>query len=112
MLKFDKLDHYDDFGDTIVCWVDVKDVPKTFSDAARKECNGKYEGFGVCMSYDFDSKSFFVVEDFAVEIVSQSGHNQLFCVDENGEKHWFPYRLSSEEIESFSSCLREQLSLV
>jgi len=104
MLGFKSLEHYDEFGKDIVFWIDVSSVPKKFMEEAKAIDSENYSGdcFGVCMHYDGENKEFSAVED-------EPGRN-LYYVDNNGNKHWFPYVLNQQEQELMAENLKPVIS--
>ncbi len=91
MLKYKGL-YYDDFDTEVVCWLDVSGVPEKFIHEAKQADGDNYSSgcFGVCLLYDKGRKEFTVAGD-------KTGHD-LYYVDNNGDKQWFPYQLSEIEI--------------
>lgn len=96
MLKFNGLEHHDDFDDEIICWVDVSGVPERFVREAEDIDGENYSSdcFGVCLLYDKDKKAFTAIED-------RPGA-QLYYIDNDGDKHWLSYPLNETEIRSIA----------
>ena len=93
MLFYSDLEHYDNFGDTErVFWVDVSGVPECFVGEAKKIDGADYteDCFGVCIQHNSETGEFVAIED-------KPGQN-LYYVDNLGEKHWFDYCLSGQEL--------------
>lgn len=93
MLFYSDLEHYDNFGDTErVFWVDVSGVPECFVGEAKKIDGADYteDCFGVCIQHNSETGEFVAIED-------KPGQN-LYYVDNLGEKHWFDYCLSGREL--------------
>ncbi len=65
MLSYKALDHNDDFGAEVICWVEVTGVPERFADEAKRIDGESYSsgGFGVCIQYDRGDEEYFAVED-------------------------------------------------
>lgn len=103
MLAYRNLEHYDDFGDAVVCWVDVSNVPEELVREARQIDGDDYlDGcFGVCLNYDKEKRKFAPVED--------SSGSHLYYVDNNGNKHWFEYRLEEQEVELLAQYVRPEI---
>ena len=56
MLNYKALEHSDDFGTEVICWVEVAGVPERFVDEAKRIDGENYSSdcFGVCIQYDRD----------------------------------------------------------
>lgn len=103
MLNYKALEHSDDFGTEVVCWTEVTGVPERFVEEAKKIDGVDYtsDGFGVCIQYDKDSEEYYAVED-------KPGCN-LYYVDNKGDKHWFPYEVSEQEVELLSQSIEPEI---
>lgn len=103
MLNYKALEHSDDFGTEVVCWVEVTGVPDKFVEVAKLIDGGNYigDGFGVCIQYDKDTGEFVAVED-------APGCN-LYYVDNNGDKHWFHYEVNEQEVELLSQNIEPEI---
>ena len=57
MLNYKALEHSDDFGTEVICWVEVAGVPERFVDEAKRIDGENYsmDCFGVCIQYDRDN---------------------------------------------------------
>ena len=99
-MKVKTMEHYDEFDDAVVCWLEVEGVSSTFKHLARlldKE-NYSEDCFGICVGCDEDG--WYVCQD--------APSCELFYVDNNGDKHWMSYVLTEEEnTEAIEFCKRE-----
>ena len=101
MVYYKCLEHFDKFGVAeVIYWVDVSGVPERFVDEAKRIDGADYsEGcFGVCIQHDRETGKFAAIED-------NPGQN-IYYVDNLGEKHWFDYSLSEQELEQIASKIR------
>jgi len=75
-------------------------VPETILSEAKKIDVDNYcdDGFEVCIQSNMLSREFTVIED-------RSDQN-LYYSDSLGEKHWFDYKLSVQEIEQITDGIR------
>ncbi len=103
MLSYKALDHSDDFGTEVVCWVEVTGVPERFVEEAKRIDGDNYigDGFGVCIQYDRDNGEYFTVED-------EPGCN-LYYIDNKGDKHWFPYKVNEQEMQLLSQNVEPEI---
>lgn len=103
MLNYKALDHSDDFGTEVICWVEVTGVPERFVDEAKRIDGENYssDGFGVCIQYDRDNEEYFAVED-------EPGCN-LYYIDNKGDKHWLPYEVNEQEVELLSQNIEPEI---
>ena len=103
MLKYKALEHSDDFGTEVICWVEVTGVPERFVNEAKRLDGENYisDGFGVCIQYDKDNEEYFSVED-------KPGCN-LYYTDNKGDKHWVPYEVNEAEVELLSQELEPEI---
>lgn len=83
-MKIKQIEHYDDFDDCIIFWLEVEGVNNKHKELAKEIDKENYmdECFGVCIQYDIDDKNFIIVSDWNED-------EQLYYVDNNGDKHWF-----------------------
>lgn len=107
MIFYKDLEHFDKFNDTeSVFWVDVSGVPEKFVSEAKGIDGANYSDdcFGVCIQHDMKTGEFAAIED-------DPGHN-LYYVDNLGEKHWFDYSLSEQELEQIVRKIRIFLEIM
>jgi hypothetical protein len=88
-MKVKAMEHYDEFGSDVVCWVEVEDVPDYFKFLGKQIDGEAYleTCFGVCVGRDEDG--WYVCQD--------APSCELFYIDDDGEKHWMPYVLTEDE---------------
>lgn len=99
-MKIKIMEHYDEFDEAVVCWLEVEDVPDSFKRLARNIDRENYSEscFGICVGCDEDG--WYVCQD--------APNCELFYVDNNGDKHWMSYVLTeAENAEVIEYCKRE-----
>lgn len=103
MLNYKALEHSDDFGTEVICWVEVAGVPERFVDEAKRIDGENYSSdcFGVCIQHDRDNGEYFAMED-------APGYN-LYYTDNKGDKHWLPYKVNKQEIELLSRNIEPEI---
>lgn len=100
-MKIKTMEHYDEFDDAVVCWLEVEDVQDDFKHLAREIDKENYleSCFGICVGCDEDG--WYVCQD--------APNCELFYIDNNGEKHWMPYILSEAENKEAIEFCKEEL---
>lgn len=103
-LRFDGVEHYDEFPDGVIFWLDVSGLPCEIQDQARMIDGTQYNAscFGMCVCYDLEKKCFDIVTDTDLET---GGSRNIFYIDVSGDKHWFKTEIPekfSDQI--FSEC--------
>lgn len=103
MLNYKALEHSDNFGAEVICWVEVTGVPERFCRGSQKNRRDNYigDGFGVCVQYDRGDEEYFAVED-------EPGCN-LYYIDNKGDKHWFPYKVNEQEMQLLSQNVEPEI---
>lgn len=93
MITFNEIEHYDNFGDSVIFWCVAGDVPKKYIDKAVKIDEGNYSSdcFGACVI--FDAEGFHMCQD--------SPGCELYYVDNDGDKHWFDKEFTDKEAKTF-----------
>jgi len=101
MLGFKSLEHYDEFGEDVVFWIDVSSVPDRFKEEAKMIDSENYseDCFGVCIQYDSKNKEFNAIQE-------EPGSN-LYYVSNDGNKHWLPYKLNEQEMELMAKNIKQ-----
>ena len=58
-MKIKQIEHYDDFDDCIIFWLEVEGVNNKHKELAKEIDKENYmdECFGVCIQYDIDDKN-------------------------------------------------------
>lgn len=89
MLKFLDINHFDDFGDIIVFWVEIQNAPVEIQNKARviDEENYLENAFGICVQYDLANNEFYIVTD---------NNCNIYYIDNHGEKHWFEIEINED----------------
>lgn len=101
MLKCKQVEHYDNFEDEVIFWVEVENPPEEIKEKAKQIDKENYldSCFGVCVNFEIENNEFHVVTDW---------DGNLYYVDNNGEKHWFEVEMSEEfKNELFEMCKSE-----
>ena len=99
-MTFKGVEDFDDLDTESIYWVAVSGVPERFVNEAERIDGSNYSGecFGVCIQHDRETGKFAAIED-------NPGQN-IYYVDNLGEKHWFDYSLSEQELEQIASKIR------
>lgn len=98
MVFYKDLEYFDKVNDTeSIFWVEVSGVPKKFVSEAKMIDSTNYSAdcFGVCIQHDRETGKFAAIED-------TPGYT-LYYVDNKGEKYWFDYRLSKQELKQITT---------
>jgi hypothetical protein len=99
-MKIRVMEHYDEFDDAVVCWLEVEEVEESFKHLAKQIDKENYSEncFGICIYYDDDG--WWVYQDMP--------GCELFYVDNNGKEHWMSYELTEDEnTEAIEFCKKE-----
>ena len=99
MIKIKCIDHIDDFGNDKVFTIVLQEV-SLYKNRAMKIDKENYSSdcFGLIVNYDADENEYCICQDeFDCEI---------FYVDNNGDKHWFNYKLSEDEANEIIECCK------
>ena len=94
------IEHWDNFGDSIIFWCVAGDVPKKYIDKAVQIDKENYSSdcFGACVIFDVDG--FHMCQD--------SPDCELYYIDNDGDKHWFEKVFTDEEAKTFfEECFEE-----
>ena len=88
-MKIKAMEHYDEFGSEVVCWLEVEDVLGFFKHLAKQIDQENYseDCFGICVGCDEDG--WYVCQD--------APGCELFYIDNEGDKHWMSYVLTEDE---------------
>ena len=100
-MKIKTMEHYDEFDEAVVCWLEVEDVSGYFKSLAKQIDKENYSEscFGICVGCDEDG--WYVCQD--------SPNCELFYVDNLGDKHWMPYVLTEDENKEAIEFCKEEL---
>lgn len=95
-MKFKEIAAVDTYEDAIIYWADLLDMPEAVQDEARKidgeECKG--QRFGVCVSYNFAGKDFFIFADKAPPVPLCDGN--IYYIDTDDDFHWLQVKIRDE----------------
>ena len=100
MISFNGVEHYDNFGDSVIFWCIAGDVPKKYIDKAVHIDKENYSSdcFGACVI--FDAEGFHMCQDLI--------DCELYYVDNDGEKHWMNKVFTDKEAKTFfEGCFEE-----
>lgn len=103
-MKYNGIEHFDQFEDEVVFWVDITDTPQAIQDKAKTIDGENYSAdcFGMCVCYDRENKSFDVVTDTDQ---NTGDSNNLYYVDNLGGKNWFQADMPPTFVhEVFAAC--------
>jgi len=103
-VKLDNADHYDDFGDELIFWVEISDLPQDIQDEARRIDKKEYNPgcFGMCVCYEAETKNFCLSPD--------KENTNVYYVNSNGDRVWFKAEMTEDFInEIFAACKKELL---
>lgn len=100
-MKIKAMEHYDEFGSEVVCWLEVEDVSGYFKHLAKQIDGENYseDCFGICVGCDEDG--WYVCQD--------APSCELFYIDNEGDKHWMSYVLTESENEEAIKFCKEYL---
>lgn len=105
MITFKEIEHFDNFGDSVIFWCVAGDVPKKYINQAMKIDNGNYSSdcFGACVI--FDAEGFHFCQD---EVDCE-----LYYVDNDGDKHWFKKVFTENEAKTFfEGCFEDIITYI
>ena len=105
MIIFSEIEHFDNFGDSVIFWCVAENVPKKYINKAVQIDKENYSSncFGVCVI--FDAEGFHMCQD--------SLGCELYYIDNNGDKHWFEKVFIKEESKAFfEACFEEIVTFV
>lgn len=89
-MKIKCIEHVDDFSSNEhVCWAEVVDIPKQLVEEAKAIDGEHYceNCFGICVGCD--EEGWYICQD--------SFDQELYYVDNDGEKYWMDYKLTEPE---------------
>ena len=101
-MKINKVDFSDDFGDSWVFWIIVKDVDNKYQEIAREIDKENYskDCFGICLGYDY--KDFYIIKDDG---------KQLYYIDNIGNKHWFECEINEKLFNDMTEMVKNNFKL-
>lgn len=106
-MRIKKIEHYDDFDDCIIFWLEVEEVDNKYKELAKEIDKENYldNCFGICINYDTEEKDFTVVSDYYAD-------EQLYYIDNDGNKHWFEYIVDNSVINVLKElCKNENIKI-
>ena len=108
---FDRIEHYDHFGDVTVFWADISGMPDEIQREAVKIDGREYNPgcFGVCVNYIWDEKSFVLVTDTDFDT---GDSRNVYYIDVDGDKHWFNVEFDPQFIEGIFAACGEELKSI
>ena len=96
-ITFKEIEHIDDFDETTIFWVDIagQSVPEHIKKQAQAIDKENYDKdcFGVCIQHNYQTGKTYVIQN-------EDGE-ELYYIDNKGDKHWFAYELSELERNDF-----------
>ena len=102
MIKFKEIEHFDNFGDSVIFWCIAQDIPKKYINQAKKIDGENYldDCFGVCVT--FDAEGFHICQN--------EPDSELYYVDTDGDKHWMDRILKDTEAKTFFEACFEEIT--
>lgn len=93
MIKSNGVEHFDNFGDSIIFWCIVDNVPQKYINKAKEIDKENYSSdcFGCCIILDTDGWA----------ICQDEPNCELYYIDNNGDKHWVNKTFTDKEKETF-----------
>lgn len=110
-MKYNGIEHFDQFEGEVIFWVDITDVPQAIQDKAKTIDGENYSAdcFGMCVYYDRDNKNFDVVTDTNL---NTGDSRNLYYIDNQGDKNWFQADMSQTFVhEVFAACNRANMEI-
>ena len=105
MISFNGIEHYDNFGDSVIFWCVAGDVPKKYINKAKRIDGDDYLDacFGACVV--FDAEGFHMCQE---EVDCE-----LYYIDNDGDKHWFDKKFTNAEAKQFfEACFEEIITYI
>lgn len=95
-MKFKGIEAVDTYGNLIVYWADLLDMPEAVQNRARKiDGEGrKGQRFGVCVGYNFTEKEFFIFTD--KNPVPPAYDGNVYYFDADNDFHWLQVEIGNE----------------
>lgn len=102
MITCKEIEHFDNFGDSIIFWCIAGNIPKNYIKKAINLDGENYlsDCFGACVI--FDSDGFHICQD--------KEKYELYYVDNNGNKHWMEKEFTNDESKTFFEMCFEQIT--
>lgn len=103
-MKFNGIEHLDNFDEEHIFWVELSSLPAYIQKLARVIDGEDYDptAFGACVLHDIETGMMYFVEDHDLET---DFIGNIFYIDINGEKHWFSAKISNTLKKSiFKAC--------
>ncbi len=103
-LHFIGIEHYDEFPDAVLFWVDISNPPLEIQKAAKNIDGQDYRaaGYGMCIFYERAGNCFDIVTDTDLDT---GDSRNIFYIDRDGNKHWFQLDISKEfSAQIFAAC--------
>ena len=107
-IKFDGIEHLDEYVDAVIFWIDVSDLPPAIQQQAKQYDLEQYneKGFGVCIHYGIEEMGFNIVTD--TDFDTGESRN-VFYIDNDGDKHWLRADIPDEFIAEMLAECRDKL---
>lgn len=109
-LHFIGIEHYDEFPDAVLFWVNVSNPPRETQKAAKAIDGQDYRAnsFGMCILYERASNRYDIVTD--TDQATGDSRN-IFYIDHDGDKHWFRLDISNEfASQIFAACSKAAIA--
>ena len=102
MITCKGIEHFDNFGDSILFWCVAENIPKKYIKNAINLDGENYlsDCFGACIL--FDSDGFHMCQD--------EEKYELYYIDSNGNKHWMEKEFTNDESKTFFEICFEQIT--
>ena len=102
MITCKEIEHFDNFGDSIIFWCVAENIPQKYIKNAINLDGENYlsDCFGACVV--FDSDGFHMCQD--------EEKYELYYIDNNGDKHWMEKEFTNDESKTFFEMCFEQIT--
>lgn len=100
-----KIEHYDQFGDSYIFWIEVDNVKGRYKELARwiDKSNYSESCFGICVEYVNDK----------IKVISDNlNGGQLYYVANDGSRHWFFCKINKKLQKQLLNLCREAVQQI
>lgn len=101
-MKLVGVDDYDIFGDEVIFWIVVSDMPQSIQDKAKQIDKEEYnpDCFGMCVFMDTKTAK--------IELSPDRENTNVYYVDNNGDKAWFWVEIAEDFLtKAFTACKKK-----
>jgi len=109
-MKYDGIEHFDDFTEDVLFWIDASDLPPVIQQQAKqidmKEFDEK--SFGICVAYNVETDDFCIVTDTNLDTGEE---RNVYYIDICGDKNWYKIDIPDDFVNEMIAECRNKLPI-